>query len=248
MAENENEQEPEFNTDAGKVFSRDPGKSDIIQVLAERLGCTVDEICERLGMKRPDPTDSIDAADRYGVDVVGSDDEDDGFVCIHHLSEEERRKNYEEYKNSHPDCDEEDDEDEDDEDEDFSTGDGYLKDNHSDEYYQKRYDVSGRFEIHNENLYWAKRGKDNSEWTIKFMVDDFKIEDEAYFSIVAKLSNVTWTGAGEIENYTIDNIGVDEDEIEWAPSDEVVNRLVEDAKKLIKHLSIDSDGEVDLDW
>lgn len=77
MAENENEQEPEFNTDAGKVFSRDPGKSDIIQALAERLGCTVDEACERLGMKRPDPTDSIDAADRYGVDVVGCDEDDE---------------------------------------------------------------------------------------------------------------------------------------------------------------------------
>lgn len=229
MAENK---ENDIPTDGSGVFSRDPAVSDIVKSLAEKLGISPEKACELCGLKRPEPKPSEDDEDQ---------DENDEQSCpgvfVHWLPDPEPSEE-----------DEYDDEDEDDEDEDFSTGDGYLKDNHSDEYYQKRYDVSGRFEIHNENLYWAKRGKDNSEWTITFMVDDFKIEDEAYFSIVAKLSNVTWTGAGEIENYTIDNIGVDEDDIEWAPSDEVVNRLVEDAKKLIKHLSIDSDGEVDLDW
>ncbi len=229
MAENN---ENDIPTDGSGVFSRDPAESDIVKSLAEKLGISPEEACKLCGLKRPEPKSS-------------EDDEDDGFVCIHHLSEEERRKNYEEYNKSHPDCDEEDDEDEDDEDEDFSTGDGYLKDNHSDEYYQKEYGVSGRFEIHNETLYWAKPGKDNSEWTICFMVEDFKIEDQGYFSIVAKLSNVTWRSDGGIENYTIDSIGVKEEDIEWAPSDEVVKRLVEDAKKLIKELKINEDGVID---
>ena len=92
----ENEQEPELPTDGSGIFARDPGKSDIIQALAEKWGCTIDEACERLGLERPDPTDSIDAADRYGVNVVGCDEESNGEDFENEeVSEEEARANVE---------------------------------------------------------------------------------------------------------------------------------------------------------
>lgn len=231
MAENENEQEPEFNTDAGKVFSRDPGKSDIIQALAERLGCTVDEACERLGLKRPDPTDSIDAADRYGVDVVGCDeDSNDEQSCpgvfVHWLPDP---KSSEDDEGDEDDEDIEDEDNEDYDDDDLVGGDG----------------LSGhgnRFEVNDESLYWAKYGKDNTELTVSFMVDDFKIEDEAYFEIEAKINNVTWKKNGKIDNFTLVSIGTsDLTDIakDMGPdSQETIDRLCEDAKKLLNRLEL----------
>jgi hypothetical protein len=240
----EEENEPELPTDGSGIFARDPGKSDIIQALAEKWGCTVDEACERLGLERPDPTDSIDAADRYGVDVVGCDegsndedrDEDDEQSCpgvfVHWLPDPKPSEE-DEYD------EDQDEDDEDEDDDDLVGGDGLSGHGHRFEVVDEHLDLLGA----------SKFGKDKTEATIVFMVDDYEEEDEAYFEIVIKLSNITWNGR-HISTYTIDSVDLpdldDYDESMIPDSAADINRLKEDAKRLLPRLKINKYGELEI--
>ena len=109
-----------------------------------------------------------------------------------------------------------------------------------------------RFEVVDEHLDLlgaSKFGKDNTEATIVFMVDDYEEEDEAYFDIVVKLSNITWNGR-RINTYTIDSVDLpdldDYDESMIPDSAADIDRLKEDAKRLLPRLKIDNNGELEI--
>lgn len=109
-----------------------------------------------------------------------------------------------------------------------------------------------RFEVMDEELDLlgaSKFGKDKTEATIVFMVDDYEEEDEAVFDIVIKLSNITWNGR-YISTYTIDSVDLpdlDKYHKEMIPSSAAdIDRLKEDAKRLLPRLKIDKHGELEI--